>query len=125
MIFEIYTESELEKVRSFLKENDIVYEERDEVYDSWDGINLFDTLTEMFGANPNLDGNDVVDEVYKRVPAMVEKLRNIYKHDKGYGIEDSPYLQMDNKIKEYYTGIINEELEKLVEEGIIERISEQ
>jgi len=121
MIFEIMNEEDAAKVREFLSENNITYEEREAAYDSCDGMYIFETLTDMFGVNPSLEGNDVVDEVYKRVPSMVRKLFEIYKHDKSYGIEGSPYLQMEDKVKEFYAGVIEDELELMADEGIIVR----
>lgn len=121
MIFEIMNEEDVAEVRKFLHDKNITHEERDAAYDSCDGMYIFETLTDMFGVNPSLEGNDVVDEVYKRVPSMVDKLFEIYKHDKSYGIEESPYLQMEDNIKEFYSGVIEGELELMADEGIIVR----
>lgn len=120
MIFEIHNEKDIEKVKKFLEENAIDHDVRDSAYDSWDGINLYDTLTAMFGDNPSLDGDEVVDLVYQRVPSMVEKVNKIAIHDFSNDVEDSPYLVMENHIREYYTRVIEEELKLMADEGIIE-----
>lgn len=124
MIFEMHNDEAIEKVKSFLKENAIMHEVRDDTFDSWDGINIYDTLTAMFGKNPSFEGNDVVDLIYQRVPTLVEKLNKVAIHDISYGVEDSPYLTMKNQIREYYTKAIEDELELMVDEGVIERVTE-
>ncbi|MBO1264493.1 hypothetical protein J3A84_05495 [Proteiniclasticum sp. SCR006] len=120
MIFEIHDEKDIEKVKKFLEESAIVHDVRDSSYDSWDGVNIYDTLTSMFGDNPTLDGNEVVDLVYQRVPSMVERLNEIAIHDFSNEIDDSPYLAMEGHITDYYTKFIEEELQLMVNEGIIE-----
>ncbi len=121
MIFEIYDNNDIVRVKMFLKENDIAHEIKDEAYDSVSGCTIYDILTNMFGANPTLDGDDVVDLVYRRVPSMVEKIRRASIHDLSYGLNDSPYMEMEHKINEYYTGVIEEELALMEAEGIISK----
>lgn len=116
MIFEISRESDNDKVREFLISNNIPYEERDEAFDSWDGINIYETLTVMLERNPELDGDSVGDEVYRRTPKIVEALRKQYINDKSYGVEDSPVLILEDKIREFYIGVIEEEIEKIQKE---------
>lgn len=119
MLFEVQGKENIERAKEVMESNNIEYESMDDAYNSWDGVNIYDTLTELFDANPTLDGNDIVDEIYKRVPSMVERLRKIYIEDKSYSNQDSPYLKLEKIIRAYYTEIIEEEIEKMKEEGIL------
>lgn len=111
MLFEVRNELDIEKVRNFLEENNILYEERDEAFDSWDGMNLHDTLTDMFDENPTLDGKEIQDLIYQRTPQIVERLRQQYIHDRSHNIEASPALALEARIREFYINVINEEIE--------------
>ena len=124
MVFEIQREADREKVQEFLKVNNIPFEERDTAFDSVDGIYIYETLTHMFGVNPELDGDDVVDLVYQRTPKMAKKLFEQYKNDKGYGVEDSHIVKLEEAIFKFYTVIIEEELEEMVKEGIISKVDD-
>lgn len=111
MLFEVRNELDIEKVRNFLEENNILYEERDEAFDSWDGMNLHDTLTDMFDENPTLDGKEIQDLIYQRTPQIVERLRQQYIQDRSHNIEASPALALEARIREFYINVINEEIE--------------
>lgn len=117
MIIE-FRDNDVEKVKEALDAAGLSYELKHEAFESFDGANIYDTLTEMFDRNPDINGAFVMDEVYRRTPKIVEKIRQQWMHDKSYNVEDSPLLELEERIFEVYTPFIEEELEEIMREGI-------
>lgn len=117
MIIE-FRDNDVEKVKEALDAVGIAYDLKNEAFESFDGVNIYETLTAIFERNPEMNGNFAMDEVYRRTPKIVEKIRKQWMHDKSYDIEDSPLLELEEKIFEVYTPFIEEELEEITREGI-------
>ncbi|SDI14251.1 hypothetical protein [Proteiniclasticum ruminis] len=117
MIIE-FSDKDVEKVKEALTAAGVAYELKDSAFESFDGSNIHDTLTAIFERNPEMNGEFVMDEVYRRTPKIVERIRKQWMHDKSYHIEDSPLLELEEKIFDVYTPFIKEELEEIEKEGL-------
>ena len=75
MIIE-FRDKDVEKVKEALHAAGIGYDLKNEAFESFDGVNIYETLTAIFERNPEMNGDFVMDEVYQRTPKIVKRLNN-------------------------------------------------